>query len=67
MGLFTSTSVQKESDKAARILKSFVSMYYSIRYFSSPKIIEAHAPVGKGKIPKEAIVNAKGLVIFSAI
>ncbi|KUJ09136.1 DUF500-domain-containing protein [Mollisia scopiformis] len=46
MGLFTSTGVGKESDKAAQILKSFVS---------------------KGKIPTEAIANAKGLAIFSAI
>lgn len=66
MGLFTSTGVQKESDKAAQILKSFISTYCSIRYFSS-KIIEADTPVDKGKIPTEAIANAKGLAIFSAI
>ncbi|KAE9371936.1 DUF500-domain-containing protein [Stipitochalara longipes BDJ] len=46
MGFFTPSGVQKESDKAAQILKSFIS---------------------KGKIPTEAITNAKGLAIFSAI
>ncbi|KAH7333187.1 hypothetical protein BKA65DRAFT_538896 [Rhexocercosporidium sp. MPI-PUGE-AT-0058] len=46
MGLFTSSTIDKESDKAAQILNGFVS---------------------KGKIPKEAITNAKGIAIFSAI
>jgi hypothetical protein len=67
MGLFTPTGVNKESDKAAQILKSFISKYLPIKYLSPTKIIEAHAPAGKGKIPTEAITNAKGLAIFSAI
>ncbi|KAL2065790.1 hypothetical protein VTL71DRAFT_3460 [Oculimacula yallundae] len=46
MGLFTSSSVEKESNKAAQILNGFIS---------------------KKKIPTEAIQNAKGIAIFSAI
>ncbi|CZS91858.1 related to YSC84-protein involved in the organization of the actin cytoskeleton [Rhynchosporium agropyri] len=46
MGLFTSSTIEKESTKAAQILNSFII---------------------KNKIPQEAIANAKGIAIFSAI
>jgi len=64
MGLFGGADVKKECDKAAQILKSFVSMYSSTA-FPSFQILEANATAGNGKIPRDAITNAKGLAIFT--
>lgn len=64
MGPFSTSGVQKESDKAAQILKSFISTY---RTSTSSSHIQNSRIVGKGKIPTEAFKHAKGLAIFSAI
>ncbi|KAI2470785.1 DUF500-domain-containing protein [Annulohypoxylon bovei var. microspora] len=68
---FWPTSMDKECDKAARILKSFCKdgFYAGGSGQSSNNNVSSGGPSGKAKvvvkIPQSAIVNAKGLAIFT--
>lgn len=61
MGLFKPTTIDKECDKAARILKGFVGTLPC--HLSSQHLADHVAD--KGKIPQDVIANAKGIAIFS--
>ena len=54
-------NLNKECDKVASTLLSFVG-----RLVNSPSIPATDTSVEEGKLPPEAITNAKGLAIFSA-
>ena len=70
---FWPTTLDKESDKAARILRSFCKdgFYVEDENNLSNGVINADKPVGKQrvikKIPTEVIKRAKGLAIFTTM
>ncbi|KAI9719647.1 MAG: hypothetical protein M1812_003418 [Candelaria pacifica] len=64
---FWPTTLDKESDKAARILKSFCKDgFYDEELRGTPDGPTAKQKVLK-KIPREVIANAKGLAIFTTM
>ncbi len=60
-------SLNKECEKAARILKSFVGMlsFYNCRYTRMHVQTNQKNTAVKGRIPSEVVAKAKGLAIFS--
>lgn len=70
---FWPTTLDKESDKAARILRSFCKdgFYVEDENHLSNGVIDADKPSGKQrvikKIPTEVIKRAKGLAIFTTM
>ena len=70
---FWPTTLDKESDKAARILRSFCKdgFYVEEENHLSNGVVDAEKPKGKQrvikKIPTEVIKRAKGLAIFTTM
>ncbi|KAF2100300.1 DUF500-domain-containing protein, partial [Rhizodiscina lignyota] len=68
---FWPTTLDKESDKAARILKSFCKDGFYTQEKVDEGVKEEGVPQGKQrvlkKIPTEVIQNAKGLAIFTVM
>lgn len=70
---FWPTTLDKESDKAARILRSFCKdgFYVEEENHLSNGVVDAEKPSGKQrvvkKIPTEVIKRAKGLAIFTTM
>ena len=65
MGLFKPASMDKECDKAARILKGFVGEFKLTLPGLPRRFLLLTTQTDKGKIPREVIANAQGLAIFS--
>ncbi|KAK6951514.1 hypothetical protein Daesc_006035 [Daldinia eschscholtzii] len=68
---FFPSSMDKECDKAARILKSFCRDGFYTTATPSSQSTSSSGPSGKSKalvkIPQSAIANAKGLAIFTTL